>query len=278
MDMPHSDVPFEARLTRPYLASLSTEELVRLADRLGMDIPYGLDRVFIIEELLELAADDEFELEVDENEEGAVHQVFREMTVLPRQYNISYIEVMIRDPLWAFVFWEIKSHLKEIYEKSADFEGYFLRVIPLNENGMPLGKDDLFTVSVGIDDNAWYLGFPPAEVLPAPARDALSAFERTRRGPAAETPATGKIGRYRVELCAQQDEKLILLTVSRPFKMPRLIESKLNEPLCMDLPGEPDAPGGDIQAVYRNPMAVLSGVNDFTLIRSVNRQSRVRGV
>ena len=42
-------------ITRSYLETLSSWELVKLSDHYGIDIPPGLDRIFIIEELLEIA-------------------------------------------------------------------------------------------------------------------------------------------------------------------------------------------------------------------------------
>ncbi|MDR3248021.1 MAG: DUF4912 domain-containing protein, partial [Treponema sp.] len=54
-------------LARPYLDSLTTEELARIADNCGIDIPPNLERIFIIEELLDYArAEDEEEQEGEE--------------------------------------------------------------------------------------------------------------------------------------------------------------------------------------------------------------------
>jgi hypothetical protein len=229
----------ESRLTRPYLESLSTDELVKLADSFGIDIPPGLERVFIIEELLDIAFGDEFVPEADlENRPD-----FIEAEALPKRYNISYIEVMIRDPLWAFVFWEIKGYEKELHEKAPDFEGYCLRVIPLTaDKPSPLGRtyvmdrENSFTVPVGVNDTSWYLGFPPAE------------------------------GRYMVELCVRRGEEEIVLIFSRPFKMPRLFESPFRK---TDLPR-------DTWNIYHNPLICLSGSRDFAVIRSADRQSRAK--
>jgi hypothetical protein len=225
----------EIRLTRPWLESLSTDELVKLAATFGIDIPFGLERIFIIEELLELTLDDE---NVSE-ENMDFRSDFPEAAALPRQYNISYIEVMIRDPLWAFVFWEIKGHDREVFEKSPDFEGYHLRVIPLrrvDESSSQTTLEDSFTVPIESEDSAWYLGFPPAE------------------------------GYYRVELCAQRGGAETVITVSRAFKLPRLIE-----------PPDRKAAPGSLQAVYLNPLSCLSGAKDFLIIRNADRRSKVKG-
>jgi hypothetical protein len=232
----------ESRLTRSYLESLSTDELVALADNFGVDIPFALERVFIIEELLDLASGDELVREDDlENRPD-----FTEAAVLPRQYNISYIEVMIRDPLWAFVFWEVKGHDKELYEKAPDFEGYCLRVIRITDDDRAASgadRENSFTVPVGADDIAWYLGFPPEE------------------------------SRYQVELCVLRAEEKTALVVSRPFKMPRLREPPNRQTPALRTAGLPN----DAQDIYQNPLACLSGSRDFAVMRSADRQSRAKG-
>ena len=206
----------------------------KIADRYGIDIPPGLERIFIIEELLDMARE-------EEPEEGGERPVcavdFSETAELPKQYNITFLEVMIRDPLWAFVFWEVKGHDKEIHEGAPDFGGYCLRVIPL-ERSLGNKKEKPFTVFVGINDRAWYLGFPPAE------------------------------GHYQVDLCVLRGEEEIVLAVSRPFMLPRLLS-------------RPDAKDGDgflmVAGVYRNPLARLSGAGDFPVIRNADRLSRTIG-
>jgi hypothetical protein len=186
-------------LTRPWLESLSSDELIRLADRFGIDIPIGLERVFVIEQLLELALDD---TSVGGKSDGEIRPDFKETTALPRQYNISFIEAMIRDPLWVFVFWEIKTHDRELHEKAPDFEGYCLRVIPLGSM-----SENSFAVPVGANDSAWYLCFPPDE---------------NRR-------------LYTVELCVRREQGIIPLAVSRTFKLPVLMSQKAAGQTCHSL-------------------------------------------
>jgi hypothetical protein len=225
----------EPRLTKARLDCLSTNELIKLADNYGIDIPPGLERVFIIEELLDMAMEDS---EPAEQEEAPVLSAgFSETAELPKQYNITFIEVLIRDPLWAFVFWEVKGHDKEVHERAPDFGGYCLRVIPL-EGNLANRKENSFTVPVGTGDTAWYLGFPPAE------------------------------GRYQVELCALRENGESVLAVSRPFMLPRLL-SRPNMKSGADTP--------DIQNVYRNTLARLSGAEEFPVIRSADRLSRTLG-
>jgi len=195
------DSTSNGQFSRSRLESLSTTELVKLAEDFGVDIPPGLERIFIIEELL---LENAYLSEPKTGEEIQIIPSYTEPVVLPKQYNISFIEVIIRDPLWAYVFWEIKSHDREIHENAEDFNGYCLRVIPLIEGeDIQRSKENSFTVSIDKDDSARYLGF-------------------AEHSPQME-------GRYVIKLGVIRGESELQIAVSQPFNMPRLIE---NTNLC----------------------------------------------
>jgi len=187
----------QAPVSRPWLESLSTDELVKLADNYGIDIPPGLERIFIIEELLECANAEEQEIK----DEIEINPSYSESVALPKQYNISFIEVVIRDPLWVFAFWEIKGHDREIHENAQDFNGYCLRVIPLDEGETETArKENSFTVPVNKDDSARYLGFADHS-----SQDS---------------------GRYIVKLGVIRGDQELQIASSAPFYLPRLIEDE----------------------------------------------------
>ncbi|MCL2879294.1 MAG: DUF4912 domain-containing protein [Treponema sp.] len=222
-------------LTRVYLESLSTEDLLQLADKFGLDIPFSLRRNIVIETLLESA----FGNEEKSNADDELEYDFLEAAALPKQYNITFIDVMIRDPLWAFVFWEIKAHDRELCEKQAAFDGYCLKVVPIPESGVSgsdgkKGAEDGFIVPVSPDDTGLYLNFPPAE------------------------------GLYRVELCAVTGGKPVPLIVSRPFRLPRLVESLKQKAFVSP----------EFLDICNNPLACLSGAIEFPVIRNTNRLTR----
>ena len=183
-------------ITRANLESLTTSDLIRMADNFGIEIPPDLDRIFIIEELLEITSPDEYKND-DSADSDLMDLVLVESAPLPKQYNISFIEVMIRDPLWAFVFWEINAQEKEQFENDPDFDGYFLKISPLQRNAK-----GVFTVPVKPEDNAWYLG------LNAAAAD----------GPAEQN-------QYKVELCAASGGEETVIVVSNPIGLPELPSS-----------------------------------------------------
>jgi hypothetical protein len=245
----------ELRLKRSYLESLTTRELSKLADTHGIDIPPGLERSFIIEELLELN---------HEGRSGAMgKEPFplaegrgRESVPLPRQYNITFIEVLIRDPLWVFTFWEINTHDKALYEGSSDFGGYCLKVSPVEGSG----QQGAFTVSVGIGDSAWYLGFPPSG------------------------------GSFRVDLCVLRGMAAPVLAASRPFRLPRLLNAAGNGYFSNGEAAQVAAQVAAQQAAQEgsgpadtaadtgacpNPLILLSGLEDFHILRNMDRLSRI---
>ena len=191
-----SNVPY----SRAWLETLSTGELIVLAEDIGIDIPPGLERIFIIEELLLESA----LLGEPKTEDIQINPSWTESVLLPKQYNISFIEVIIRDPLWVYVYWEIKSHDREAHEKESNFNGYCLRVIPVDENGaVQMAREDSFTLSIDKNDTARYIGF---------AEHSLQAAVR-----------------YIVKLGVIRGKSELQLAVSAPFNMPRLVE---NENIC----------------------------------------------
>ena len=142
---------------KTYLKSLSTRELIKLADFKGIDIPPDLDRVFIIRELLDNAFDEEIPPILDLSEVADL-----KTAALPEQYHISYLEVLPRDPQWVYVFWEIKAQDRERCEGDQRFSGYALKI---QECKTPGAYIDSFSVPVNAQDNSRYLTFSRAGIF-----------------------------------------------------------------------------------------------------------------
>ncbi|MDR1466386.1 MAG: DUF4912 domain-containing protein [Treponema sp.] len=170
----------DAILKRAYLEGLTTQELINIADRFEIDIPPDLAWNFIIEALLDIEQESDVQPLLDIPLSGAVP--------LPECYNITFINVLIRDPMWVFAFWEIKQQDKERIENYPDFDGYFLKITPL---GDPKGA---WTVNIGTDDMAWYVSIPTPDAT------------------------------FSITLCALFGNKEDVLAVSREFTMPKLFE------------------------------------------------------
>jgi hypothetical protein len=170
----------DAILKRAYLEGLTTQELINIADHFDIDIPPNLAWNFIIEVLLDIELEYDVQPLLDIPLSGAVP--------LPECYNITSINVLIRDPMWVFAFWEIKQQDKEYIESSPDFDGYFLKVLPLGD------PKRAWTVNIEPEDMAWYVSIPVPD------------------------------GAFSLTLCALFGDKEDVLAVSREFVMPKLFE------------------------------------------------------
>jgi hypothetical protein len=224
-------------LSRSYLERLTTGELAALAESQGIDIPPGLERGFIIEEILETVSADFFDVFVNsvsaEQTAPLKEKYFLEPAPLPRQYNITYIDIIVRDPLWVYASWEIRNSDRKTLEGNAGFQGYYLTVSPLGK----CGDGEPFIVPVGTSDFARYLGFSPESI--------------TGGGDKADTGNC----RFQVELYARLEETRELLAASRSFRMPLLLDAV--EPF-----GE------------QNQLRRLSGIEELPILRSGDRTPR----
>jgi hypothetical protein len=169
------------------LETLSTDDLIRLARRFGLDLPDDLNRVFMVEELLDASLDDQIQAEDDSLFDEAHPEP---AGGLPSHYNETFIGVLLRDPVWAYAFWEIRQADREAHEARSDFGGYSLR-ISFSASSKDASNGDSFTIQVSPSDDAWYLCLP------------------------------GGTGWHRVELLCLHGDREERLAVSVPFKVPR---------------------------------------------------------
>ena len=144
-------------LSRNTLETLTSSQLIDLADEYGIDIPDNLNRQFIIEELIEVAK------EIDENSnyketikvsDDAVNTIAAE---LPESYNETKIDVMLRNPVSLFVYWDfsevqlkqLKSNKISIYLQISFFDSM--------EAEKP---EDTFEIQINIEDREQYILIP----------------------------------------------------------------------------------------------------------------------
>lgn len=143
-----------APFTKTHLESLSTNDLLLLADDHGVDIPEGLNRRLIIGELLEIA---------EENERFSQHASYLADAAmpepdenLPETYNETRVTVLIRDPGWIFVYWDFHTSQFNAITNLESFETFFLRVNTFSRED-PTKLIDFFDVDVGVNDRKWYI-------------------------------------------------------------------------------------------------------------------------
>jgi len=208
--------------TASYLASLTTEELSKLSEQYGLYLPPELDRGYIIEQLLDAGAESGPEQAAGEREKPPAP--------LPPHYGFTFIDALVRDPLWVFVFWEIGGHQRELCDGEA--EGFVLRISPASpaspDGG---GEKEALTVAVEPDEGGRYVSFT------------LPGEQGGHRGEGQKIV---------IALCAVLGGKLQVLAETRPFRMPRLLDT--------------------LQAP--TPLQKLSGIEEYPILRHVDRLVR----
>ncbi len=143
-------------MNRAYLETLSFSDLVKLADKYGVDVPEDLDRRFLITELMELAEESLHE------EDSAMIISTQELpgynTHLPKGYNETQISFILRNPVWAFVFWDI-SESDLLMLKSAADSSLALRVCILSSE-KDLTPQEVFEIEISKNENEQYVLLP----------------------------------------------------------------------------------------------------------------------
>lgn len=181
-------------VSRVHLETLSNSDLSSLADELGLDLPSGLNRIFVIEEILEASLENQEAS--SEKTEGApestdlvVDETIAPVDSIPALYFDTYINVLLRDPYWVHVFWEIRAIDKEEIEKTEGFAGFLLRVWSLGTPTNNMAQTS-FTIDLDLDDCSRYIGLP------------------------------GSSSWYRVDLCVLENEEEKVIISTKAFKVP----------------------------------------------------------
>ena len=152
----------ETFLSRQYLESISTADLLSLADDYGIDIPSNLNRPFIIAELLETAEEIENEQETDKTVKITDSDVALP-EALPESYNETQIHAILRNPAWVFVFWDIRAIDIENLQQAEGYKGLYLHVSFFNSPVTELDDSrpsDFFDVAVTPKSRDQYLLIP----------------------------------------------------------------------------------------------------------------------
>lgn len=142
-------------VSRTYLESLSTADLISLADEYGIDIPENLNRRFIIGELLE-AVEDAGEEKKETLQES---DVLPEGSELPTSYNETCITAIIRNPAWVYVYWDISSFDIEKLQQNHSFSSLSLKLSFFSRTDTEK-PSDVFDISVSLKDREQYILLP----------------------------------------------------------------------------------------------------------------------
>ena len=176
-------------MNRISLTDSSYEALLRLADTYGVDVPLEADRA-TLEELVSDAIDEweqdhkqannhsvrieETKYEVQAESLQAPDAVAEDVE-LPASYNETRIVLMLRDPAWAFAYWDLRESDAAAFAKSEQFGGLALRVFAMADPEAAVESvGEVSDIPVTLIDNSWYIHLPEQETF---YRIGLVAFD-----------------------------------------------------------------------------------------------------
>ncbi len=143
------------KLTRSYLETLSFSELLSLANELDFDVPENLDYRLLVGELLQFSQEEQEDLplEMQVSEEDSL-----EPEDLPFSYNITEVKLMMRNPAWGYVYWNISEADYEAISKNSSSQ-LLLRVCSFSQKNQ-IKPDDSFNIKISLSDNEQYILLP----------------------------------------------------------------------------------------------------------------------
>ena len=139
------------KFTRSYLQTLSTDALFELADQYGLFLSSDLTRHLLIGELLDL--DDG---STNDEDGSNAHSTSVKPQEAAYSYNMTEIRVVLKNPLWFFVFWDFQKRLFTELTEAKDFSFFSLRVHSLDPNDTSKSLD-LFDIQVPKEDRRRYV-------------------------------------------------------------------------------------------------------------------------
>ncbi len=161
-------------MTREKLQSLSETTLKSIAQREGIRDHEASDHSELIDLILEAMEEDRAERETSNNaamrleyrkydilKDEEVEALTKEEYPLPESYNVSRIVLMLRDPSWAFVYWDINQTEFQSFKAETGYEGFFLRVYEFVGEEVNQEKlSDFFDIPVEETDASRYINLP----------------------------------------------------------------------------------------------------------------------
>ncbi len=164
-------------MTKERLQGLSFASLLDIAAKESIAVPEGTDKNTLIELIQEAMEEDRTEREQGNNNamrvkekkyeiaQDAEFEVDREDEYpLPERYNETRIVALLRDPLWAFAYWDLKDSEVQTHLENPEFQGLFLRICEIEATGERGGEvvRDYFEIPVKTSDSSWYINLPSA--------------------------------------------------------------------------------------------------------------------
>ena len=169
-------------MTEERLHAFPLKELKKIADEVGVEIAGSCqvtikDRQAIISLILEAYRETKSEREEQNNlpikAEEKKYEITRDDEVyryekyeypIPPGYDETKVVLMVRDPHWAFAYWDIKKTKAGEIRSYSDFESLLLRVYKVDkEDSSYSDTGSSFDIPIQFTDNSWYIYLPDAD-------------------------------------------------------------------------------------------------------------------
>jgi hypothetical protein len=165
-------------MTRERLRELPFDALYALAEQYDVDVPDDAEQADLVE--LVFDAIEELRLDRESNDSNPVKIQAKKYDItsdpgiamhpsedpedvpeLPERYNETRVVLMLRDPEWAYAYWDIKDGLVSAIESDEGFEQLLLRILQIDMS-RPLSNSvlDSFDIEVQLHDSRWYIHLP----------------------------------------------------------------------------------------------------------------------
>ena len=109
-------------LTRSYLETLSSPDLIDISHDYGIDIPENFSRNFIITEILDTLEEQDIDF-LDVKETDLTPNVLE----LPFSYNENKIMATLKNPAWCYVSWDFTADTIDRIAKDEKFDALIIR-------------------------------------------------------------------------------------------------------------------------------------------------------
>ncbi len=161
-------------MIRNRLEQLSREALERVAVKNDIEAAHEMDRQALVDAIMELIEESRRERESQNNnpvkiggtkflllEEDMIEEedALPDDYELPDTYNDTRVVLMLRDPGWAFAYWDLAADLRQSLARSSSFEYLLLRVCEGGAN-CDKGSSKTYDIPVSLEDGRWYLNLP----------------------------------------------------------------------------------------------------------------------
>jgi len=161
-------------MTRERLQALSFEDLLKIADKGNISYLENTDKNDLVTAIADAFEEDQQEREEMYNLAVRIASTKYDVSLIeeldlpseddieiPERYNENRMVLMLRDPSWAFLYWDLEEKKRMDIEKRPGVEGLFLRIYEMDgavksESGIM----DFFDLPVTLDDSRRYINLP----------------------------------------------------------------------------------------------------------------------